>query len=216
VVEHLVDRGDLPELVLVGVGYVGSDTRHSYRLHRSRDYTPAFSKEGGYGPAYQKQSGGGPRFVEFIADELIPAIEETYRGDGERVLVGHSYGGLFAAWTMLSRPELFRRYLVVSPSLWYKDHMMLDFAKLYVKSHTELIADAFFTVGDREVNERWNMPADLENFYVTLTDKPLSVFRSELFIWEGETHNSVFPAALTRGLRFFWPRGTFTPAPAPP
>ena len=39
-VEHLSDRGWIPEAVIVGVGYDGEATPESYRRNRTRDYTP--------------------------------------------------------------------------------------------------------------------------------------------------------------------------------
>jgi predicted alpha/beta superfamily hydrolase len=73
IVNHLTDRGRLPEMVVVGIGYADADDRDSYRRQRTRDYTPWFAKEGGYGPEFQKLSGGGPAFARFLGEELLPA-----------------------------------------------------------------------------------------------------------------------------------------------
>lgn len=116
VVEHLADRDHLRWAIVVGIAYAGPDR---YRANRTRDYTPRFSPKGGYGPEYQKQSGGGPKFLKFLKEELIPFVDRSWRTTSEQVLVGHSYGGLFAAWTLLNAPRSFAGYIIVSPSLWY-------------------------------------------------------------------------------------------------
>ena len=47
-------------------------------------------------------------------------MEAAYRIDpSDRALLGHSFGGQFALFTLLDHPGFFSRYLVVSPSLWW-------------------------------------------------------------------------------------------------
>jgi predicted alpha/beta superfamily hydrolase len=35
---------------------------------------------------------------------------------------GHSYGGLFGAYVLTTRPDMFRTYILSSPSLWFDNH----------------------------------------------------------------------------------------------
>jgi pimeloyl-ACP methyl ester carboxylesterase len=52
------------------------------------------------------KTGGGGKFLSFLKQELIPLIDQTYRADPNgRVLVGHSYGGLFALYALFERDE---------------------------------------------------------------------------------------------------------------
>ena len=103
----------LSDLILVGIGY---DTPNdafawqseSYHRNRTRDYTPKFFPTGGYSPEMQKVSGGGPKFRAFIEKELVPFIDSNYATtSGDRTLVGHSYGGLFSAWNVITAQPLF-------------------------------------------------------------------------------------------------------------
>src|SRR5436305_2556936 len=75
ITDHLAERDDLQELILVGIAYGGPP---QYRLNRTRDYTPTFVPTGGYGPEMQKVSGGGLKFRTFLEHELIPFIDATY------------------------------------------------------------------------------------------------------------------------------------------
>ena len=160
------ERGDVPEVILVGIAYddptpaTGGWQSEPYHRNRTRDYTPKFWPTGGYGPEMQKVSGGGPKFRAFIERELIPFIDENYDTvRGERTLVGHSYGGLFTAWNVVASPRLFRRYIIVSPSLWYADRWI--FGLLYPPS---INARVYLAVGSTEGNSDHDMVVDLRNF----------------------------------------------------
>jgi uncharacterized protein len=199
VVEHLSDRGNLKQLILVGIAYDGP---LQYRLNRTRDYTPRFIPTGGYGPEYQKHSGGGPAFRAFLAEELLPFVARTYRTAPERTLVGHSYGGLFTSWVAFTTPSLFSHYLIVSPSLWYGGRFMFGLEEAFSKEHRALPAKVFFSVGADEGNAERDMVRDLEQFARQVEQRGYAGLSTRAHVFEDENHNSVFPSALSRGLRF--------------
>lgn len=203
VVEHFADRGNVQPMIVVGVAYPeGIEELDFYRRNRTRDYTPTHTPDGGYGPEIQAMSGGGPDFRDFLGDELIPFIDSRYRTTGERGLSGHSFGGLFATFVMLTRPELFDDYLIVSPSLWYDEGVIFELEESYAASHDDLPARAMFTVGAFE-NQPQNgraMVDDLLRLRARLDGRGYAGFESFAHVFEGETHNSVYPAAITRSL----------------
>ncbi|WP_375202020.1 alpha/beta hydrolase [Hyphococcus sp.] len=202
-VEHLSARGQAPEMIIVSIGYAyDPEDTDAYRLNRTRDYTPAHTLEGGYGPDYQKVSGGGPAFADVIAGEILPLIEERYRVDkSERLYVGHSYGGLFGAWLLLERPELFNRYILVSPSLWYNDKMMLAAARqakpFARKTHVYMGVGSW----EEQPERSYAMVSDLTAFAGLLAahDDPNLIFETRVF--DDETHASIYPAVLSTGVR---------------
>ena len=190
IADHLAERDHLRELILVAVAYDGPP---QYRMNRTRDYTPTFSPTGGYGPEYQKVSGGGPKFRTFLEKELLPFIDRTYATlPGERCLVGHSYGGLFATWNLLTASPYFRGYIVVSPSLWYDDSLMLRMTK-----PASLNVRVYAASGAMENSV---MARDLRALATRLRDLRGLAMQSDVLA--GETHNSIFPRALSNGLRF--------------
>src|SRR5438128_2240561 len=91
VIQHFVERQDLPPMILVGIAYPGAAAdRDLYKLTRTRDYTPIFVRTGGYGLEFQKVSGGAPKFKAFMAAELFPFIERKFAADpNDRTIVGH-------------------------------------------------------------------------------------------------------------------------------
>ncbi len=198
IAEHLAQRNHLQPLILVSIAYDGP---LRYKLNRTRDYTPTHTSKGGYGPEYQKVSGGAPLFLRFIEEELIPFIDTRYRTTkGDRALSGHSYGGLFTTWVFLTRPDLFDRYISISPSLWYDDEMIFALEeKLREKKAPDSPKKLYLGVGG---DENAMMPRNLRRFAKLLEQHPrknVSVYSEVL---EDETHNSIYPAAFSRGLRW--------------
>ena len=54
------------------------------------------------------------------------------------------------------------------------------------------------------------MPADLRRFGARLTRERWPNLDVRSKILDDETHHSVFPRVLSNGLRFHWPRNSFT------
>lgn len=85
---------------------------------RMRDLTPATiapfaSPEPG--------AGGADAFLAFLSTELVPRLEQSYRVEPMRVLVGHSLGGLFALHALAKQPSLFTGYVVMEPATWWNN-----------------------------------------------------------------------------------------------
>lgn len=195
IADHLAERDHLRELIVVGVAYDGEP---AYRRNRTRDYTPTFSPTGGYGPEMQKVSGGGPKFRAFLQRELIPFVDRSYATlPNERCLVGHSYGGLFATWTLFSQPALFNRYVIVSPSLWYDDGMIFRHERAFAAK--ALGARVYMASGSSEDPV---MAADLRRFAAQVRKRNYRGLALDADVLGDETHNSIFPRALSNGLRF--------------
>lgn len=63
------------------------------------------------------------RYLNFIADEFIPAIENQHnvsKTREDRGIMGSSMGGLTAAYFAFSRPEVFGLAGIQSPAFWFK------------------------------------------------------------------------------------------------
>ncbi len=208
VVEHFVDRQNLPPMIVVGIGYPGhSQDQERYRRHRTRDYTPTFAPEGGYSREIQKLSGGGSAFRDFLAGAVIPFIDRQYRTQPDRTLVGHSFGGLFSTFVLLTKPELFQRYLVVSPSYWYDDGVIFHLEEKLAAGRKDLPARVILLVGEHENQPQRHraMVDDLERLAAKLGQRDYPNLTIETHVFPGETHNSVFPGAFTRGIRWLFP-----------
>lgn len=205
IARHFADRDDLPPVIVVGIAYPGGiSSIDAYHRNRTRDYTPTHAEQGGYGPEIQKLSGGGPAFLRFITDEVFALVESRYRTDpADRTFVGHSYGGLFGTYVLLTRPQSFRNYILVSPSLWYDDKVALRMEAAYADQHDDLRARVYCVVGSFENQpERGRaMVDDIHALVGRIESRGYPDLEIAVRVLDGETHNSVFPAGVTRGLR---------------
>jgi predicted alpha/beta superfamily hydrolase len=152
---HLLSaNGRIPAMIVVGIN----------NTDRARDMTPKPSTGFG-GPPWAGSVGGADKFLSFIADELLPTIDRTYRTRPYRVLIGHSLGGLFAVYTLLNRPEVFRGYIATSPSLWWDDQVLVKAAQPFFAAHRDLRADLYMSManeGDKMLGGAWKLSAVLE------------------------------------------------------
>ncbi|CAB9492563.1 alpha/beta hydrolase [Alteromonas macleodii] len=95
--------------------------------NRPRDLTPSKLKEWVFKDRVLdtfSETGNASQFQEFLETELIPQIEQIYRTSGKRVLVGESFGGLFAANTLLNYSSLFTDYLIIDPTALWDDNYL--------------------------------------------------------------------------------------------
>ena len=204
VVQHFTERGKLPEMILVAIAYPGAaDDMEVYSSNRKRDYTPSASLAIGDSSAQDGQNGqgGAEHFRTFIADEVIPYIEAHYPVSNDRTFIGHSYGGLFGSYVLLTQPELFKRYVIVSPSLWFDNGLMLRVEEHAVSSRP-IQAHAYFAIGALETRTTTGAPMvqDLKQFTNKLEARRNSGLKVTLDVRAGETHESIFLGAVTRGL----------------
>jgi predicted alpha/beta superfamily hydrolase len=64
-------------------------------------------------------AGQSAAFRQFIATEVRPLIDRTYRTNGTAVVIGESLAGLFIVETYIDQPDLFDGYAAIDPSLWW-------------------------------------------------------------------------------------------------
>jgi predicted alpha/beta superfamily hydrolase len=203
-------RADVPELIIVGIGYPVSSFSET-SIPRWWDYTPSADPPadslraiqlGSRARGGKLHSGGGPQFVAILRDEIIPFIEASYRTTRDRGLFGDSLGGLLAAYILVTTPELFSRYALSSPSLWWNNGDIFAREAAYFRTHPALNARLFLSVGGDEEKDRMVAPVDRlarildERHYVGLI--------MSTHVFEGEDHVSVGPAAVSRSMRFLY------------
>jgi predicted alpha/beta superfamily hydrolase len=140
-------------VLVVSIGY-GND--------RALDYTPT---------KISSTTGGGAEFLEFIKSQLIPSMEHDFNADttrNSRVILGHSYGGLFGACVFAVENKLFGNYLLLSPSVWFDNEVSLLLEKQKRDINKDNPQLVFLGIGKAENSGR--MQAPFEAFYQTLRD----------------------------------------------
>ena len=204
---------ELPEFILVGLGYAVGDTAE---YSRRRDYTPtahgdrdATSDMPGRPVVYGEAEG----YRRFVADEVFPFIAGHYRADmAHKVFAGHSYGSLFGAYVLATAPDMFDGYVLGSPSLWFDDYAVLARERASAAAHRDVRARVYLGAGEFEARSprgrprdaRYNtdrdMVADTQGFARTLASRHDPGLKVRSDVIAGEDHLTVAPALITRGL----------------
>ncbi|MFM2146345.1 MAG: hypothetical protein RL732_1181 [Bacteroidota bacterium] len=131
--------GMMPKMIIVGLP----------NTNRTRDLTPYPVAPGQFmDSAMAAASGGAEAFTTFIGKELMPYIHSRYRAADYHVLVGHSFGGLFALNALLYHNELFRDYVVIDPSLWYDHRKFSQKATKLIRSTDHQGRSLFLSIGN--------------------------------------------------------------------
>lgn len=189
---------EVPELIVVGIGYPNES---EHLVLRNRDYLPTYND-------MSEKSGGANKFLAFIIDELMPDIEKKYRINvNDSVLAGDSYSGLFALYTIFNKPELFRGYIIGSPSIYWDDRIIFDYENKYAQKSNKLDAKVFLSVGELEAiyePEFARMVGNVEKLAEVLNSRNYSGLELTTHIFDDETHQSVIPATMSRGLRIVY------------
>lgn len=95
--------------------------------------------------------GGSAAFRDFIARELIPAIDSRYPNDGNRAIIGESLAGLFILETFFQTPELFDTYIALDPSLWWNNGSLASGAATWLTTHPHASARLYVAWAEREM-----------------------------------------------------------------
>lgn len=107
----LIGAGRMEPIIMVAVPNIGAERADEYLWSRARN-----------------MGGRGDLYGRFLAEELKPFIDRTYRtkkGPGDTGLLGSSLGGLITLHLGLTRPDVWGRLGVVSPSVWWNGREIL-------------------------------------------------------------------------------------------
>jgi len=123
-------------VIVVGLGKPG---------RRDLDYTPD------RGPTTPEGYGGAANFYNFLAFELIPYIDANYHTDEtNRTLIGHSYGGLFTLFALLSEgadQRHFNAFIASSPTIGFAADLLVDMEAAMFERSRELPVTLHLSTG---------------------------------------------------------------------
>jgi predicted alpha/beta superfamily hydrolase len=133
--------GLMGELIVVGLPNVSGEGRQ-------RDYTPPFmarDEEQPNGPR-----GEADRFLAFLRDEAMPAVDGAYRTTPERFLAGHSRGGLLVWYSLMADPGMFAARFAHSPALWRDDLAVVTRMLAFLRATPSLSTFLYLSIGSEE------------------------------------------------------------------
>jgi predicted alpha/beta superfamily hydrolase len=187
IIEFMSRNRLIPQMIVVAIA----------NTDRSRDLTPTQDKTRiGNTPT----AGGADNFLAFLKDELIPFVDQNYRTQPYRILIGHSFGGLFAMYCLIAAPETFNSYIAISPTFWWDDHFLARKAKLEFKDRLEMNNLLYITLG----NEGQQMIDGAQRFATFLEDNAPAGLEWEYHFMENEDHSSIPHRSIYDGLEFLY------------
>lgn len=125
----------VPKSIVVGIATVD----------RKRDFTfPTTIKEDA---VKYPTVGHSNLFIAFIEKELQPYIDAKFKTSADKTIIGQSLGGLLATEILLTKPSLFNRYIIISPSLWWNNGSLLNHKTAILNENYHHPTDIYIGVG---------------------------------------------------------------------
>lgn len=183
---EISDKYGVKNVLVISIGY-GRD--------RSIDYTPT---------KVSSVTGGAPQFLNFIESQLIPEIEKNYSADTSRagrIILGHSYGGLFGAYAFCVNNKVFGNYLLLSPSFWFDNQVTFRMEKDNRSNNKNRKQLVFMGIGENEEADR--MLAPFETFYQTLRSNYGNI-KLEKNLEKNQNHMSSRSPNIIKGLEYYF------------
>ena len=143
-------------------------------------------------------TGHSKNFIKFIKEEVINTVTSTYRTTNNSTLIGQSLGGLLATEILFTETNLFEKYIIVSPSMWWDD------GSLFLKQPTQIepSPDIFIAVG----SEGPRMETDAMKLYVSLLQQIRDDKKVGFSFLKEQTHGDALHLAVYNALEFFKPK----------
>lgn len=188
------------------------ETMDDYVRARQLDFTPFPSEsteERWSRRGIEVETGGGDDFFRLLAEDVRAWVEERYTVSEDRTLVGYSLGGMFAAYVLLTAPEAFDRYLIVSPWLVHDDGFIAGVERTRAGDSNDLPALVYLAVGTDETFPDVpdaRMLSRASALAEALVSRRYPGLELEFDVLQGATHQSVLPLAISRGLAFLFER----------
>lgn len=178
---------------------------------RERDFTPTNVDWTFNGKLLEKfeNIGNAANYSAFFEKELIPLINKNYRASTKRVLIGESFGGLFASYVLLSNHALFTDYLIIDATyLWDNNYLNRYFDEKQL-INKPLNGNVYFTFANNveafgeigETNYQWGLA-----FAKKLKAHPSDNLVINQSYFKDETHGTVSALSWYYGLKIILER----------
>lgn len=147
-------------------------------------------------------------FLSLLVEQVRPPLTAEFRCQPEHALFGHSAGGMFAAYTLFTRPDAFQKYLIGSPYLDGVGGAVFAAEARFAAQNTDLKARVFLCAGEREADEYFIAMSGILESTVRLSRTlqarhyPSLGLRTRVFA--DRNHYTVLPDVLMDGVAFLW------------
>lgn len=186
----------VPKTIIVGIATVD----------RRRDFTypTTIEKDKKKYPT----TGHSDKFIAFIEKELQPFIENRFKVNASKTIIGESLGGLLATEILLKKPALFNKYIIVSPSIWWDNGSLLSLqSPVLLEGYTHK-TDVYVGVGKEGLTST-EMPRVMEVDANLLADKIKATKSKAVSVYfdylPEENHATIMHQAVNNALKQLYP-----------
>lgn len=185
IAEYRVGMQIPPKVIIVGITNRSSEGR-------GRDFTPVPDTSR---RRWFPESGQADRFLRFLETEVLPTVQARYPVTRHRTIVGHSLSALFVLHALAARPDLFERYIAVSPTIpWAHEAIIAELGATL--SALDSPRGLYVSIG----NEQEGYPEGLDHLEALLRRSAPATLRWKVERWPRYDHILVVPAAMQAGL----------------
>ena len=190
--DAIADVLRMPPIIIVAIPHAD----------RTKDLTPTHVAEDFREGAMRNYptSGGGRKFGAFIVDELIPAIDGSFRTVPCRLFAGYSFGGLLGLDMMFDRPALFSAWIIVSPDTHWDHEYILERARKFAEGTAPAPTTVVLMRGD----EGDEMARGVERLTVVLESLRARGLDAHVTVFPDDDHLTVPVPAFYAGVRHFF------------
>ncbi|WP_372751432.1 alpha/beta hydrolase-fold protein [Labilibaculum sp.] len=187
VLSFLMDNHFIPPHIVVGLP----------NTDRFRDMTPVDTV---MNKNIYRTRGGADQFIKALEVDIFPFLNENFRMNSQRLLIGHSYSGLFVSYAFYFRTDLFDKYMAFSPILWWNNKAIVHDIDTFLENNSSIRKQLFISFA-KEASEmlksckslisslKINAPSDLKWKYEWMPD---------------ESHYSLYRKSLMKGMEFMF------------
>jgi hypothetical protein len=134
-------------------------------------------------------------FVKFFQEELIPFVEDNYRASKmDRTLFGHSLGGHFTLYMMLTAPETFENFIASAPAV---SGEIMKYEEDFAATHKDFPVKLFLASGEND-----HLTIAAKRFVEKLKSRAYPDLQFDQLYTVNGNHATVAPTAYVEGLRF--------------
>ena len=173
---------------------------------RERDFTPTNVDRTFNGKLLERfeNIGNALNYSAFFEKELIPLINKNYRTSTKRVLIGESFGGLFASYVLLTNHALFTDYLIIDATYLWDNNYLNRYFNDNQFINKQLNGNVYFTFANNveafgeigKTNYQWGLA-----FAKKLKAHPSDNLVINQSYFEDETHGTVAALSWYYGIK---------------
>ncbi len=155
-------------------------------------------------------TGGSAKFIAFIEKELQPFIENKYKTTKDKMIIGQSLAGLLAAEILLTKPKLFNKYVIISPSLWWNNGSLLHVKSSVLEESFVQQTEIYIGVGKEGLAptaEPHVMEVDANLLLEKLQNSKSKTLKVYFDYLPEENHATVTHQAVSNAFKLLYPKG---------